>query len=210
MMNDKLIADMLAQLLQKPADNQPAGKKKGAAEQDSQLIDSVKAIAGQFGEPLGLAVNDFLGGKGELFETIQTAATSGGGSMMETVINLLTDKFNLNPTIASLLAGLLAKLLPTVGKKSEKETKTKTATRRKSGSGSVLKAIKQVASEVEAVNEETPARTQRTAGKPAAKKPAAKKTTTGKPAAKKTTTSKPAAKKPATPKTATKTTRRGG
>jgi outer membrane biosynthesis protein TonB len=195
-MDNKSLSDDLSQFISGATENKPAPMGENIDERRGFLVDSLKVLAGLSGESLETAVNDFLGGKGELHEATQTALTRGGDSALSDVGSLLTKQFNLSPAIANLVASLLVKLMPSL---QEKDTTGKTKPRRKSKTTSSAK---------KAVSRKKPKK-KTSASKPAAKKKPSSKTSKKETSAKtkpnkKTSASKPAAKKQAASKTGKK------
>jgi hypothetical protein len=153
------------------------------------LTASLKALAGASGGTLQTAVEEFLGGKGELLEATRSASSKANKTAKEEVAAFLAKNLKLNPTLAKLVAPILLKLFPVLGKTvGGKDTTEKPASKPKPKPTTKpkTKPKKKKTSE-----KEKPA-TSTTKKKPK-KKPVAKPKTTAKKPAKKTakkTTSK--------------------
>ena len=130
-MDEKSIAGLLSQLIPDSIENSLGLGTAHPGEPDTRLVESLKAIAGQAGGSLEPALNEFLGGQGELHEATRAAVVRGGASSATDIATLLKTRFNLSPLIANLIAPLLVKLLPAVGQAAGSETAAKSKPRRK-------------------------------------------------------------------------------
>ena len=79
-MDEKSLSDLLTNILPDEVEKalNPDGENTGA--QDDMVAGMLKASAGQFGEPFGRSVDEFLAGKGELHETTRAALVRGKGA----------------------------------------------------------------------------------------------------------------------------------
>lgn len=166
----------------------PAAKTADAVEQATQpeqpalLADILKAAAGRSGGLVGVAVDEFLGGKGELLEVVRSSLTGRKTAAKKKIAAFLEEKFKLPDEVALILAALLIKVAPAVGSLVEEAAGEKQKPPRKKPSGKKKAA-------------RTPGKA---TGKAAAKKKAASgKKTNRKAGAKKTKKSSAKAKKPA-------------
>ena len=124
-MDEKSIRGLLSQLIPDSIENSLGLGSTRPGEPDSRLVESLKALAGQAGGSLEPALNEFLGGRGELHAATRTAAVRGGASGTAQIAKLLKTRFNLAPAIANLIAPLLVKLLPAVGQIASGDTTAK-------------------------------------------------------------------------------------
>lgn len=194
-MDEKSIPDLLSQLLPDAIEkNLDLGEKK-ADEQKAIITDSLKLVAGQSDASLEEAVNEFLSGKGVLHETTAAAITRGGDTGLSDLVNLLTTKFKLSPTIAKLIASLLLSLQSSSKKKPR--PKPKAASSKEKETSSTKKKPKKKTP----VSKKTAKKKTSSKPKPGSSQKKAKKKTPAKP---KKTTAKPAAKKKPASKTGTK------
>ena len=106
-----------------PTDSTPAEPTRSAApisidsENEADVLSaSLKALAGASGGALSTAVEDFLGGKGELLEATRSASSKTNKTAKEEVAAFLTKNLKLSPTLAKLVAPILLKLFPVLGK----------------------------------------------------------------------------------------------
>lgn len=83
------------------------------SDQNNFLSDSLQMLAGQAGGDLPSAINDFLGGKGELLQASQAAA-SGGAAGVNIVVQMLTNVLKIQPAIAQMIAPILLQLAPVI------------------------------------------------------------------------------------------------
>jgi len=189
-MDERSLSDLLSQVIQNAAAKETAQNEAVPEAQEDMLMESVRTLSGTGNEGLEKAINEFMSGKGDLLETTQGALTRGSSATNE-VADFLEKKFQLSPTIAGLIAALLLKMAPSLGKilgdkpakkKPRKKTESKTSKKPKSESSS--KKPKKATSKP----------------KKATSKP---KKATGKPK----TTTKPATKKKSTSKTSKGTTK---
>jgi hypothetical protein len=170
---------------QVPAGNTPEEPTRSTApisihpENEADVLSvSLKALAGASGGALSTAVEEFLGGKGELLEATRSASSKASKTAKEEVAAFLTKNLKLNPTLAKLVAPILLKLFPVLGKTvGGKDTTEKPAPKPKPKP--TTKPKKKKTSE-----KEKPAAS--TTKKKPKKKPAAKPKTTAKKPIKKT------------------------
>lgn len=122
--------------------NAVAGEDTGAV-----LTDILKSAAARAGGPLQGAVEEFLGGKGELLESTRSSLTRGKTAAKKEIAAFLVERFKLAPAVAKVVANLLIRLVPALGelvggeetqqtkprrkKKSASKTAKKTATKKK-------------------------------------------------------------------------------
>ena len=194
-MDEKSIPDLLSAMVSGTEVNASAQDENEPDKQNDTLVTSLKAVTGQFDEPLEEAVNEFLRGKGILHETTAAAITRGGDSGLSDVVTLLTSKFKVSPSIAKLIASLLVNLLPATKKKSRKKPKS-TASKEQETSKTRKKPKKKTAASKPAAKKKPtskpkPGSTQKKAKKKATPKP---KKTASKPAGKKKPAAKPSPK----------------
>ncbi len=182
-------AEIPAETEKQAAPEQPLTAERSAqVGQPALLADILKAAAGRSGGVVEAAVDEFLGGKGELLELVRTSLTGRKTAAKKKIAAFLEEKFKLSSEVALVIASLLIKVAPGVGDLVEKASPDeKKPARKKKAAKSPKKTAK----------------TKKTATKTKAKtkkKTAPKaKRTTAKPSAKKTSKSKSsaAAKKPA-------------
>ncbi len=79
------------------------------------LADILRAAAGRSGGLVGAAVEEFLGGKGELLEVVRSSLTGRKTTAKKKIAAFLEDKFKLSAEVALVLAGLLIKVAPAMG-----------------------------------------------------------------------------------------------
>lgn len=186
-MDDKSLPELFSQIL--PGGTDPAPKTGGEkpADDNNILIASLKAAAGQSGGLVETAVNQFLNGEGDLLTTTRTAVTRSKATAKNEVAAFLEAKFKLSPAVAKLIAMLLVKLFPSIGKLTGKTTAAKKKPRRKK-KPTTSSSAKTEASSKKKPKKKTTSRPKTTSSKPAAKKkkPAKKETTPKKKPKKKT------------------------
>ncbi len=195
-MDDKPLSDLLSQIL--PDDVEQAiglGKDK-PGEDNPVLIASLKAAAGQSGGLVDTAVNQFLNGEGDLLETTRRSVTRSKTTAKNEVAAFLESKFNLSPAVAKLLAMLLVKIFPSIGKLTGEPSAEKKKPRRKKKPKTTASASKETSSKKKPKKKKTTTRPKTTASKPAAKK---KKPATASSKKKATTKQKPKKKTRTTP-----------
>jgi len=159
------------------------------------LSASLKALAGASGGALSTAVEDFLGGKGELLEATRSASSKAKKTAKEEVAAFLTKNLKISPTLAKLVAPILLKLFPVLGKTvGGKETTEKPASKPKPKPKPTTKPKTKPKKKKKTSEKEKPAASttkKKPKKKPAAKKPAkktAKKTTSKKKTSKRSET----------------------
>lgn len=158
------------------------------SENEADVITSgLRAMAGAAGGPLQTAVEEFLGGQGDLLEATRAASGKASKTAKDELTAFLVSKLNLSPMVAKLVAPMLLKLFPVLGK-----------------------ALDAGAAEKPAAKPKPKPKTKPKSKTPEKEKPAAtsKKKPKKKPAAKPKTPAKKPAKKPGgktTKKTAEKT-----
>jgi hypothetical protein len=151
LMDDKSIPGLISQLLPDAGENDPEREQGLSDPQTGILLGSLKALAGQSGGAAAEEISEFLGGKGALHETTRAAMARGSASAQDELSALLINKFKLSPTIASVIAGLLVRLLPSIGKeaparkKPRRKARPKTASSAKTDAASKKKKSKKKA-----------------------------------------------------------------
>lgn len=160
-MDEKSLPDLFSNLIPDELETMLGLGDNASGEQTNLLVQALKTAADKIGGPLATAVDEFLAGKGELHETTRAAITRGSGSALGDVAAALIEKFSLSSPTAKLIAGLLVKLMPALGK----ETAAKKKPRRKTSSSSAKS---------EASTHKKPRKTS-AKPKPGTTKPAAKK-----------------------------------
>lgn len=186
-MEDKSLPDFISQILPDEVEKSLGFEKAKPAEQDNVLIASLRAAAGQTGGQVEESINQFLNGEGELLETTRTAVTRSKTTAKNEVAAFLEKKFNLSPTVAKLVAMLVVKLFPSIGKLTGEATTEKKKPRKKKPKTSSTTSKKKPK------KKKTTSKPKTTASKPAAKKKkptakSSKKATTKKKPKKKTRT----------------------
>jgi len=104
MMSD--LSDQLSNLFPPSDSNQPQAPDATRG--------MLQALAGQSGGPLQDQISQFLSGQGELLNTTQKAAATGGNAAATMVAGFLTSTLKLSPAIAGIVAPLLLQLLPSI------------------------------------------------------------------------------------------------
>lgn len=125
-MEDKGLTDILSNLIPDPNEGNQTVQENQKPEQDNTLADGLETLAGRSGGELKTAIDEFLKGKGDLFESARNALAIDTKSAEKTIVEFLTEKFDLSPTLAAVIAPMLLKLIPGAEKK-----KKKTSTKRK-------------------------------------------------------------------------------
>jgi len=185
-----------------PADSTPAEPTRSTApipiDSDNEadvLSASLKALAGASGGALSTAIEDFLSGKGELLEATRSASSKAKKTAREEVAAFLTKNLKLSPTLAKLVAPILLKLFPVLGKTvGGKESTEKPASKPKPKPKPTTKPKTKPKKKKKTSEKEKPAAgttKKKPKKKPAAKKPAkktAKKTTSKKKSSKRSET----------------------
>lgn len=155
-----------------------------AGEDTNLLAAGLKALAGSSGGPLVDAVEEFLGGKGELLETTRSVLLRNKTTAEKEVAEFLEKKFNLSPVVAALVAPLVIKLVPALAKSVAGSSTSTTAAKPKP----------------------KPRKKPKTSEKETPKKPKAKPKTTSSRKKPSSTAKKPTAKKKTSKKTTSKRT----
>jgi hypothetical protein len=184
-----------------PKESTPAEPTRSTApisidsENEADVLSAgLKALAGVSGGALSTAVEDFLGGKGELLEATRSASSKAKKTAKEEVAAFLTKNLKLSPTLAKLVAPILLKLFPVLGKTvGGKETTEKPASKPKPKPKPTTKPKTKPKKKKTSEKEKPAASTtkKKPKKKPAAKKPAkktAKKTTSKKKTSKRSET----------------------
>jgi hypothetical protein len=122
-MDEKNIPGLLSSLVSGAADEKGQQSKDEAVQQDSLLIQSLRALAGQSSDAAAAEVDEFLSGKGALHETTRAAMVRGKSAAVDDLSKVLVDQLKLSPTIASVIAGLLVQVIPSIGKESPTKKK---------------------------------------------------------------------------------------
>jgi hypothetical protein len=102
--------------------------------QNSAIATVLMNTLGTMGGGAQAELNQFLTGKGALHKTTQNAITTGGKASARQIEDFLVKQFNLAKPIASVIAPLIIRIFPSIGKGVGQETttsKTKTTTRAK-------------------------------------------------------------------------------
>jgi hypothetical protein len=158
-MTEKKPGDLLSQLIPDQIEESLGLGEAAQKSQDSLLIALLKEAVSPNSGPLGELIDQFLDGKGVLHETTRTALARGPRSAQREVASFLSETLNLNAATAKVVASLLVRLFPALGKLGAAEEKAKPRRKKKPASSSSTKPKKKPAA---------------TAAKP--KKPARKKT----------------------------------
>lgn len=197
-MEEKALPEILSQMISDSKENKQNLDDDNSDEQDNILVEGLKALAGRSGGTLKTAVDDFLKGEGELHESTRTALAIDKETAKDKIIDLLTTRFNLSPTLAGIIAPMLLKLLPFSEKKKRKTTrkpkKKTTSSKRKTSTTKKKKTstTKKKTSTAKKPKKKTTTSAKKKTSTTKKKKPAASSTK------KKTSTSKkPKKKKPA-------------
>lgn len=169
-MEEKSISDLLSKFI--PDQAEPGAEE--ADEQNNLLIQSLKALAGQSGDEAAAEVDEFLNGKGALHETTRTALVRGKSSAVDNLTQVLINQFKLSPTVASVIASLLVKVMPSIGKPSPAKKKPRNKAKPKATASTKKKPKKKATSKPKSSTSKT-AKKKKTTSKTGKKKPAAKK-----------------------------------
>jgi hypothetical protein len=156
------------------------------------LSAGLKALAGASGGPLQTAVAEFLGGNGELLEATRSASSKAKKTAREELAAFLTSRLKLSAPLAKLVAPMLLKLFPVLGKSLGKDTVEKPAAKPKPKPAAKPKTKpkkkpkttekeKPAASTTKKKPKKKPVTKPKTTAKKPAKKPAGKTTTKKKP-----------------------------
>jgi len=111
--DEKSLGDMLSKII---SDEVEQKETQPQEVQSSALVEGLKSAAGLAGGDVQGAVEEFLGGKGDLLDTTRAAVERGGTSAKSVVAAFLQEKFKLSPTLAGIIAPLLVRLFPAIGK----------------------------------------------------------------------------------------------
>lgn len=204
-MDEKSLSDLLVNIL--PDEIEKAVNQGGEhSAQEDVLAGLLKASARQFGAPTEQAVDEFLVGKGELYETTRSALVRGKGTAKSDITEFLTSKLNIPAPVANIIAGMLLNLVGSISTDSETETPAKKKPRKKKKPASGSTAKPAPASSKKKAKKKTTTKPKKPVKKTTSKseKPAAKPTTKKKPTAK--TTKKESTSKKQPDKAATKST----
>lgn len=162
-------------------------------EETNLLAAGLKALAGSSGGPLVDAVEEFLGGKGELLENTRSVLLRNKTTAEKEVAEFLEKKFNLSPVVAALVAPLVIKLVPALAKSVTGSTTSTTAAKpkpkpRKKPKTSEKETPKKPKTSTSRTKPKAKPKTTTSRKKPTAtaKKPAAKKKTSKKTTSKRT------------------------
>jgi len=206
-MDNRSLSDELSKLFPNEPENKPAPEGENSGDQDSLMIESLKALVGNFDEAVGKEVGEFLNGKGTLLETTRTAVARRGSSAITEVAALLTDKFGLSSPLARVVATLLVRLFPSISKLTGEETSPKPKPHRKT-KPKTSSSVKPHGSSKPKKRKTSSSTKPATASKPKKRKTtsSAKQTASSKAKKRKPTSSKkPAASKPRKRKTLSRT-----
>ncbi len=110
-MDEKSLPDLLANILPDEVEKTLNLDGENTGTQDDMVAALLKASAGEFGEPFGQAVDEFLAGKGELHETTRAALVRGKGTAKSDITEFLTSKLNIPAPAANIIAGMLLSLV---------------------------------------------------------------------------------------------------
>lgn len=143
----------------------------------SLQADTLRLLADLAGESASADIVDFLSGRGSLVDTTRAALAGGKKTAVKQLAELLEKQFKMSPAAASVVAGLLVKLFPSISKvtRAVEPAKKKTKSKAKPKSKPKSKPKTKTKAETSATKPKT---SKKTAAK---KKPAAtRKTTTRK------------------------------
>ena len=151
-------------------------------EDTNLLAAGLKALAGSSGGPLVDAVEEFLGGKGELLENTRSVLLRNKTTAEKEVAEFLEKKFKLSPVVAALVAPLVIKLVPALAKSVAGSTTSTSAAKpkpkpRKKPKTSEKETPKKPKTSTSKTKPKTKPKTTTSKKKPAAKKKTSKKTT---------------------------------
>ncbi len=178
-------------------ETQAAAEQPLTAERTAQtgqqvlLADILKAAAGRSGGVVEAAVDEFLGGRGELLELVRTSLTGRKTAAKKKIAAFLEEKFKLSGEVALVIASLLIKVAPGAGdlvekvspdekkparKKKAAKSAKKTAKTKKTASKTKAKTKKKTAPKKKKATAKSSAKkTRKSKSSAAAKKPAARK-----------------------------------
>lgn len=181
-------AEIPAEPAEQATPKQPLTAERSAqVEQPALLADILKAAAGRSGGVVEAAVDEFLGGKGELLELVRTSLTGRKTAAKKKIAAFLEEKFKLSGEVALVIASLLIKVAPGVGdlveraspdekKPARKKKAAKTAKTKKTASKTKAKTKRKTAPKKKKTTAKSSAKkTSKSKSSAAAKKPARKK-----------------------------------
>lgn len=181
-------AEIPAEPAEQATPKQPLTAERSAqVEQPALLADILKAAAGRSGGVVEAAVDEFLGGKGELLELVRTSLTGRKTAAKKKIAAFLEAKFKLSGEVALVIASLLIKVAPGVGdlveraspdekKPARKKKAAKTAKTKKTASKTKAKTKRKTAPKKKKTTAKSSAKkTSKSKSSAAAKKPARKK-----------------------------------
>lgn len=169
-MEEKSLSDLLSKFI--PDEAEQKSEREGQ-EQTSLIVQSLKALAGQSGDDTAAEVDEFLRGKGTLLDSTRASLVRGKSAAVDDLTRVLIDQFKLSPTIASVIAGLLVQVMPSIGKQAPAKKKPRKKAKPKTTASSKKKPKKATASKPKSSTSKTAKK--KTASKTGKKKPAAKK-----------------------------------
>lgn len=191
-MDEKSRPDLFSQMIPDELEESLGLSGKSATEQNTNiLVASLKAAAGQSGELVDKAVNQFLTGEGDLLDITRVAVTRSKTSAKNEVAKFLETRFKLSPVAAKLISMLLVKLLPSISELATADVAEKKKPRRKKKPKTTTDDKTAASTKKKPKKKKTTTRPKTTASKPAAKK----KKTTAKGNEKETATKKKPKKK---------------
>ena len=181
-MTEKKPGDLLSQLLPDQIEESLGLGGTTQESQDNLLIALLKEAIGPQSGPLGELIDQFLDGKGALHDTTRAALARSPRSAQREVAAFLSETLNLNAATAKVVAGLLVRLFPALGKLgggAEEKAKPRRKKKPASSSSSSVRPKKKPAASTSAKAKKKPTASDKPA-KP--KKPARKKPTRAEPA----------------------------
>lgn len=173
-MDEKSNPDPLSKSIPEAAGQSDEPGEEGSNEQNSLIAQSLKALAGGADDSAAAEVNEFLKGKGALIETTRASLVRGKSSAVDDLTKLLIEQFKLSPTIASVIAGLLVQILPSIDKKTPAKKKPRKKAKPKTTASTKKKPKKATAKKPKSSTSKT-AKKKKSTSKAGKKKPAAKK-----------------------------------
>ncbi len=114
-MEEKSLPDVIAQLAQ-AVTSEPAPTRKPLTKKSSLQADTLRVLAGLSGGEADSEISEFLNGRGSLLETTRLALTHGKKTAVTELADFLTRQFKMSPAAAGVVAALLIKLFPSIGK----------------------------------------------------------------------------------------------
>jgi hypothetical protein len=160
-MEEKSLTDVIGQLAEAAGIAEPAPPAKPASGKTSLQADTLRVLAGLTGGEAGGAIFEFLNGRGTLLESTAAALTRGKKTAVNELAELLTRQFKMSPAAASVVAALLIKLFPSIGKLTgaapapKKKARRKTKPKRETSSTTTKRKKKTAAKEKPAPKKKT-------------------------------------------------------